>query len=213
MYSQGAGWTSDGPGFVLPRSAKAGIYAAELTTPSGGRYLAPFVVGPPAGTKPKNIAVIANVTTWNAYNQWGGCSRDFVFEAGAAPGATCELSFDRPLPDPPLTGGVRAATGLTDRDPRAFNQLVRAEVWMQTWLDTLALEHPQYEFDVFSDIDLHAGISRLREYRALVIQTLPEFWTDRMRDHLDEYLNAGGHLVYLGGRGLYDRVRSLPTEN
>lgn len=67
-------------------------------------------------------------------------------------------------------------------------------------------EHPQYEYDVFSDIDLHEGISRLRGYKALVIQTLPEFWTDRMRDHLDEYVNAGGHLVYLGGRGLYDRV-------
>jgi serine/threonine protein kinase len=206
MYGQGAGWASDGAGFVLPRSAKPGIYAAELTTPSGGRHLAPFVVGPTAGAKPKNIAVIANVTTWNAYNQWGGCSRDLLFEAAAAAGATCELSFDRPLLDPPLIGGVRAATGLTDRNPRAFNQSVRAEIWIHTWLDSLALEHPQYEYDVFSDIDLHAGISSLGNYKALVIQTLPEFWTDGMRDHLDQYLNGGGHLVYLGGRALYDRV-------
>jgi hypothetical protein len=105
-----------------------------------------------------------------------------------------------------VIGGVRAATGLTDRDPRAFNQLVRAEVWILTWLDGLARRHSQYEYDVFSDLNLHEGIPSLKEYKALVIQTLPEFWTDRMRDHLDEYLRAGGHLVYLAGRGLYDRV-------
>jgi hypothetical protein len=205
MHAQGASWTSDGADFVLPQSATPGIYAAELTTPSGGRYLAPFVVGPAARARPKNIAVIANTTTWNAYNQWGGCSRDFLFEAGAGPGTVCELNFNRPVLDPPITGGVRAATGLTDRNPRAFNQLVRAEVWILTWLDGLALGHSQYQYDVFSDVDLHHGISRLREYKVLVIQTLPEFWTDEMRNHLDEYLNTGGHLVFLGGRALYDR--------
>ncbi len=196
MISTGAEWTADGPDMKLPGDARSGLYAAELTTPSGGRALAPFIVRPRLGERPKNIAVIANTMTWSVFNQWGGDGR-----------AATEVSFERPLLEAPIAGGASRSPGLTDRNPRAFNQLPRAEVWITSWLDSLAERDPRYWYDAFSDLDLHGGMENLNQYKALVVQTLPQFWTDRMRDRLDAYLEAGGHLVYLAGKGLFQRVQ------
>jgi hypothetical protein len=203
MYFTGTGWPGDGGDVPLPRNAPSGIYAAELTTPGGGRYLAPFVVRPPRSRR-NQIAVIANTTTWNGYNQWGGGSRFVSFQR--TPARPYELSYERPQMDAPLFGGVSASPGLTNRGKREFNQLVRAEVWVISVLDSFAAIDRKYGFDVFSDVDLHAGIDRLADYKVLILQTLPLFWTDRMRDNLEAHLASGGHLIYLGGRGLSERV-------
>ena len=204
MHVSGAGWQADGPGLRLPPDAPSGIYVAELTTPSGGRYLAPFVVRPPAHRR-NRIAVIANSNTWNAYNQWGGGSR-FASAQPISPGHSYELSYERPLLDAPGFGGANSAAGLTDRAPRNFNQLVRAEVWVTSTLDRFADLDRGYNFDVYSDLDLDEGIANLAGYAVLILQTRPEFWSDQMRDHLDAYLAAGGHLIYMGSHGLSERV-------
>jgi N,N-dimethylformamidase len=36
-----------------------------------------------------------------------------------------------------------------------------------------------------------------------VLSAHPEYWTSRMLDALDEFLDGGGSVVYLGGNGLY----------
>ncbi len=204
MHVLGAGWPGDAAGIRLPPDAPSGIYAAELTTPSGGRYLAPFIVKPPAH-RHSRIAVIANTNTWNAYNQWGGGSR-FASAQPVSPGQPYELSNERPLLEAPWFGGASAAPGLTDRAPLEFNQLVRAEVWITSTLDQFADLDRRYSFDVYSDLDLDGGIANLAAYPVLILQTRPEFWSDRMRDHLDAYLTAGGHLIYMGSHGLSERV-------
>ena len=204
MHVSGAAWPGDGAGIRLPPDAPSGIYAAELTTPGGGRYLAPFIVKPPA-QRHNRIAVIANANTWNAYNQWGGGSR-FASAQPVSPGQPYELSYERPLLEAPWFGGANAAPGLTARAKLEFNQLVRAEVWITSTLDQFADLDRGYSFDVYSDVDFDEGIANLAGYPVLILQTRPEFWSDRMRDHLDAYLAAGGHLIYLGTHGLSERV-------
>jgi hypothetical protein len=61
---------------------------------------------------------------------------------------------------------------------------------------------------------LHAVESVLREaidhvldldaYRILILSTHPEYWTVKMYAQLQNYLNAGGSLLYLGGNGIYE---------
>jgi hypothetical protein len=94
MYSTGANWTSDGADISLPSDATSGLYGVELTTPSGGRYVAPFVVKPAPSQTPRNIAVIANVNTWNAYNEWGGTSRYFTVQFPELIDTAGQPSFD-----------------------------------------------------------------------------------------------------------------------
>jgi hypothetical protein len=210
MYSKGAQWSGDINDIPVPSSAEPGIYAAELTTPIGGRYLAPFVVKPSPKSTPKNIVVIANVSTWNAYNLWGGSSRynslvnpaidDTPFQK-----EPLDLSFERPFLD--------NAVGLIDRDPLAPNHQTRAEVWITSWLSDLAAVNPKYAYDIFSDIDLDQGIPNLAKYKVMLIDTHPEYWSDNMRTNLEAYLNGGGHLVFIAGNGLYDRVTVTSAGN
>jgi hypothetical protein len=202
MYSKGAQWSGDIDDIPVPSSAEPGIYAAELTTPIGGRYLAPFVVKPSPKSTPKNIVVIANVSSWNAYNLWGGSSRYNSLVNPALDDAQgqppLDLSFERPFLD--------NAVGLINRDPLAPNHQTRAEVWITSWLSDLAAVNPKYAYDIFSDIDLDQGIPNLAKYKVMLIDTHPEYWSDNMRTNLEAYLNGGGHLVFIAGNGLYDRV-------
>ena len=50
------------------------------------------------------------------------------------------------------------------------------------------------------------GQADLSQYRAVVLTSHPEYWTNEMRLALEAYLKRGGSVVYLGGNGIYERV-------
>ena len=55
-----------------------------------------------------------------------------------------------------------------------------------------------------ADDDLHRhGHAALANFRAIVTGSHPEYWSPPMLAGLDDYLEAGGRLVYLGGNGFY----------
>jgi N,N-dimethylformamidase len=74
-------------------------------------------------------------------------------------------------------------------------------------------------YHVTSDEDLHdmghfrasGGSNRLSPYRVVVTGTHPEYWTNEMRVIVDDYVNQGGHLMYLGGNGQYWITSFDPT--
>jgi hypothetical protein len=161
----------------VPGDWNSGIYAAECVVP--GMSPAPIVfVVKPAGT-PAEFLTLANTNTWNAYNDFGGISK-----YTSPPGA--ELSFMRPNP----TAWPQGATHLT-----------AAELWVHDWLRDAG-----YRVDVVTDSDFHQGLPNLSAYKAIVLNTHPEYWTTKMLDRLQAYLAGGGNLLYLGGNGLYEEV-------
>jgi hypothetical protein len=166
---------------TVPPGAKSGVYAARCTDPSGEPTYICFVVPPGSGPRGE-IAVLANTNTWASYNDWGGRSK-YSAPAGAV------LSYSRPNPTiSPVAVNV-------------IDHLLRAELWLLNWL-----EDEGYGIDVYSDLDFHRGISDFDQYKALVLSTHPEYWTAAMMDHLEEYLSAGGSVLYLGGNGLFEQV-------
>jgi hypothetical protein len=68
--------------FDVPDDFASGFYAVKLTDSEGDISYMPFVVQPPNDRR-ADFAVIVNVTTWNAYNWWGGYSRYSVPHGGA----------------------------------------------------------------------------------------------------------------------------------
>jgi hypothetical protein len=125
--------------------------------------------------------MLANTNTWNAYNDWDGTSK-YTNPPGAI------LSFERPNPAASPVG-------------RGLNHLTRAELWLLDWM-----KQSGYRVDVYSDRDFHLGIPGLSGYKALVLNTHPEYWTPEMLDHLEAYLQGGGCVLYLGGNGVYEKV-------
>jgi hypothetical protein len=187
---------------TIPRDGtwRSGLYAAECS-PDGPNsserqpYYVLFVVNPSAG-EPGDLAVLSNINTWNAYNCWGGTSKYHCREGSPLPR---RLSFVRPNVSCAIEFETRG-----DPDVRPAH-LARGELWVLSWL-----ERNHYPFHVYSDHDLDRGIEGISKgswfYRALILNTHPEYWTIRMHKHLTRYLSRGGSLIYLGGNGLFEEV-------
>lgn len=171
--ASGCGWTNT-LDVTVPATWSSGIYAARCTDGVGASTDITFVVKPAAGSA-NRIAVLANVNTWLAYNDWGGASKY---------GGAARSSFLRPNP---------VAT------PDRSMHLTRGELWVLGWL-----AREGYGRDVFTDIDFHRVGLDAAVHRCLIVGTHPEYWSHEMLDRLDAYLNAGGSLAYLGGNGLFE---------
>jgi hypothetical protein len=156
----------------------SGIYSAQLTDLRGRTSHITFIVKPDPDLRSR-LAVIANVNTWLAYNNWGGRSK----YDGAA-----HVSFMRPDPSNSPVAEI-AGNG----------HLTRGELWILGWL-----EAEGYQPDVYTDIDFDNGTVP-SGYTYLVLSTHPEYWTVRMYDNLKTFLDRGGSLLYLGGNGIYEK--------
>lgn len=72
-WSIGCGW-SETFEFNIPLQWESGIYSATCTDGGGAQTKITFIVKPNPLSR-CNVAVLANVNTWMAYNGWGGLSR------------------------------------------------------------------------------------------------------------------------------------------
>ncbi|MEO0915362.1 MAG: N,N-dimethylformamidase beta subunit family domain-containing protein, partial [Pseudomonadota bacterium] len=183
-WKNGCGWE---PSFdlVIGENWKSGIYAARLNDERRQDTFMPFIVRPSDDQPKAPIAVLANVNTWNAYNGWGGFSRYDRKAHG---------SFLRPDPG---------------ASPTASNShLMKAEMWVNGWL-----ERAGFDVDYYTDIDLHDGTLVLDDYRCLIVQTHPEYWSTAMYDRVHRYLfRSGGSMLYLGGNGAFEVVEYTPDK-
>jgi hypothetical protein len=174
----GCGWAPT-VHFVIPAGWPSGLYSARIPYADGPSYDVTFVVKP-TPTAYRNVAVVANANTWNAYNDWGGGSKYSGVERG---------SFLRPSPGSAPIG-----------ESFANHHLTRAELWMLGWL-----EAEGYAPHLFTDLDVHNGeIGTL--YDQVVLSAHPEYWTLEMYDWLQAHLVAGGSLLYVAGNGIYEKT-------
>lgn len=183
-YSYGCDWQTTYT-FFLSTNLKPGIYAAHITNGLSESDYISFVVKNP-NLANNDVLVLAATNTWQAYNQW---SNQSFYNYGLSEQITSStiVSFMRPnTADSPLGN-----TG----------HLVNAELHLHRWL-----EYMGYGFDVIADIDLHEDANILNNYKVLILNVHPEYWTLAMYKHLIEYLENGGNLMYLGGNGVYWRV-------
>lgn len=178
-WLHGCGWATTHR-LRVPASWSSGLFSAQCADQRGHVFHIVFVVKATFGRR-SDFAALANTNTWNAYNPRGGRSKYTKPRASA-------VGFERPNPE-------------TTPEGTAPTHLTRSELLVLKWL-----EDEGYRTDVYSDADLHRGIKRFRQYKALIVTTHPEYWTLDMVDHLQAYLEAGGCLVYLAGNGLFEKV-------
>lgn len=82
-----------------------------------------------------------------------------------------------------------------------------ADTHILDWLETLG-----QPFDIVTDEDLETeGEAAIAGYRAVITGTHPEYYSLRMLDVLQSYVDGGGRLMYMGGNGFYWRVSYHPT--
>ena len=172
-----------------------GVYLARLTTMASARGTARrkqafivFVVRDDERQAP--IVFQSSVTTFAAYNNWGGKSLH-AFNSGNAPAR--KVSFDRPYAVNPY--GVRL-DGAGDFLRRWEYNAVRF------------LEREGYDLAYVTDVDTHqrplAG--------ALVFLSAGHdaYWSWQMREHVEGARDRGVHLAFLGAGACFWQIRFEP---
>ena len=223
-----AGWDIDFE-LAVPDQLKSGVYAARLRT-SGAEDYIPFFVRPKKGTATAKIAFLAPTFSYLAYgNEHVIDSPDIqvldprLAEAGypylpqdkyiveqklhslydhhTDDSGVCYSSLLRPI----LNMRPKYGSAILSDSPHQFN----ADLHLVDWLE--AKGHP---FDVITDEDLHhEGEDLLSPYNVVLTGSHPEYWSGQMLDGMENYLNQGGRLMYMGGNGFYWITAMDPVGN
>lgn len=185
---------------TVDRSWPPGVYLLKLVGTSGEQQFVPLCVRDDASRAA--IVVQQSVTTWQAYNRWGGYSlyygnRDGSLSYVHAPtNSTFEhrariVSFDRPYDHD-------WASGAADLVGNEFPLIFDAE---RLGLDVT----------YWTDVDLHARPQLLANHRALFSLGHDEYWSREMRDGAGAALSRGVNLAFLGANACYRQIRFEPS--
>ena len=168
---------TDDPGEWL-----SGVYLAKLTgTSSGKQSYIIFVVR--EDDRPADFLFQSSVTTFQAYNNWGGKStypsnsRDEQWAR--------KVSFNRPYAasqHPRGASGTGAGEFLTAMSIHPTRSLSTAgwEYNMVRWL-----ERNGYDVTYSTDIDTHSRPDFWKGHKAWLSVGHDEYWSDEMRRHVD----------------------------
>ena len=153
----------------------AGFYVFKLVASDGWQFLVPFVLK--ADSAEGKVALVAPVTTWQAYNTWGGYS---LYE-GRNGRRAWAVSFDRPYSTP------GAGTGVVPVVLRA--------------------ERLGIPLAYLTNIDIDADSDALSGAVGYVSMGHDEYWTPTMRDRVVSARDRGTNLAFIGANTMYWRIR------
>lgn len=159
----------------------SGVYVIAVTIPPGLTKYAVFTVRENHPGSTGRILVQCSITTWQAYNDWGGNS----LYPSASPGRGHVVSFRRPY-------ALTADQG---------------DFWLWELPLIRWLEEQGYDAEYCTSLDLHADPLLLRSYDVFVSVGHDEYWSQPMRAALEEQIADGGHVLFLGGNTSWWQVR------
>ena len=163
-----------------------GDYLFRLDAPGAQRYV-PLTVRSPSNAG--RVVIINAVTTWQAYNQWGGYSL-YKGPDGKRSDRARAVSFDRPY-----ELGMRGA-----------GQFLQFELGAVRVAETAGIP-----LGYATDVDLHADPHLLDGARAMVTLGHDEYWSTAMRTAATAARDRGVNLAFLGGNEVYRHIRFAST--
>jgi hypothetical protein len=159
-----------------------GSYLFKLTSDDGGQSQIPLVVR--ADDVAATVHIQHDVTTWQAYNRWGGAN---LYEGDG--GRSTKVSFDRPYyltGSGNYLGGVHEIAGLVES--------MGLDVTYSTNLDT------------------HARPELARQHKVWISPAHDEYWSLEMREGVEAARDDGTNLVFLGANAVFRRIRLEDTD-
>ena len=173
---------------TIPEEWVTGYYVAVLRPSGGNPSYVPLIVRPSKGGRAP-VLILGAVTTWQAYNWWGGKS---LYPGSSVAGITAS--------------GTRAAATVSFDRPhsqgRGSGQMLRYEYQFVRWA-----EREARDVEYASDLDLVRHPELLRGRRLIVLPGHPEYWSREMRDALQAQVDAGVNVAFLCANEIYWQVR------
>ena len=196
-------WTSTYT-LTVPTSWTTGNYVVKLTRLDGQQrenYMT-FVVRDDSSTAP--IVYSMDVSTWQAYNYWGGTGNGSVGYSlygryndltGTATGSRAyTVSFDRPYAD----GAVDDGAG----DFFAFDYP------MVKWMESQG-----YDFTYVTSVDLESNPNLLVGHRVVVNDGHDEYYSDGMRSNITSAIASGVNMAFFSANNFYYRITWQPSSS
>lgn len=185
----------------------SGYYLAKLTAePTGEESYILFIVR--NDQRPSAYLVQASVTTFQAYNNWGGRSL-YVFNSPG--GQAAKVSFNRPYAGnsiPAAASGTGAGDFLISNSiPPGYPASPAGwEYNMVRWL-----EREGYDVTYATNLDVHANQTLLATHKAFLSIGHDEYWTWEMRQQIEQARDRGVHLGIFSSNTCYWQMRLEPS--
>lgn len=205
---------------TLPTDLASGMYAAHLRGNDGSHDYLPFFVRPARGTATAPLALLVPTASYSAYanvrTAWNDEIDEMLMNRLVTLGAEDlhlmrhpELGhsmYDLHNDGSGVCFSSRLRPILNMRPDHPSLWQMSADMHLVAWL-----EHEGIAYDVITDEDLHnEGLSLLANYRCVMTGSHPEYYSTPMWDAVDDWLQQGGRLMYMGGNGFYWRVAFHP---
>ncbi len=162
----------------------SGVYIIELDGRPSAFGRIQFVLRDDAN--PADLLVQIPVTTYQAYNSWGGKS---LYEYNSTGGRAYKVSFDRPYVASPTEGD--GTGGFFQGD----NNLIR-------WI-----EREGYQATYVTSVDLERDPSVFAGQKVFISNFHDEYWSRTMRERLVAAQNTGLHSAFLDSNNMYWQIR------
>jgi hypothetical protein len=148
------------------------------------------------------IAYVIATATYHAYN-WtgGGC---FYKNRYANTPESNLVTFRRP------GGGLGAELGEPEDFYDKASPRQQFEHWDGKFVRWLLQNARSLQFDLYTDLDLHAGNIPLTEYQLLLSVGHHEYWSQEMRNSLDAFIGGGGNYACFSGNTCFRLVTFGP---
>jgi hypothetical protein len=164
-----------------------GDYLLRLDADSNAQQYVPLTLR--TASNAGRLVIVNAVTTWQAYNQWGGYSL-YKGSDGRRETRSRAVSFDRPY--------QQAMSG--------------AGQFLQFELPAVRVaEHAGIPLGYATDVDLHTDPHLLDGARAVLTLGHDEYWSTAMRQAATAARDRGVNLAFLGGNEVYRHIRFADT--
>ena len=184
--------------FTIDNAWPTGSYLLKLVSSTSEAHYVPLTVRRDSAVA--SLVVVSAVTTWQAYNPWGGCTLYQCFVGNPRSRATV-VSFDRPYAASYNWGSADFLT----------HELPLISLIEELGIDTAYV----------TDIDLHSsaldGDSSLnpvlQNRTALLTTGHDEYYSTPMRATLERARDAGINLAFFGANAVYRHIRLEPNSD
>jgi hypothetical protein len=176
---------------TIPSSWVTGVYLAKLTSSTGDSSFIFFVVRNDGGTE--DIVFQTSVTTYQAYNTWGGTSLYNNLTNKSVypyPHAT-KVSFDRPF---------------NPGDSNGAGHYLFFENHFVYWLESQG-----YNVTYTTDVDTDTNVNPLTNHKGFLSVGHDEYWSKGMRDNVQNAINSGVNVAFFSGNSVYWQIRFEPN--
>ncbi len=161
----------------------SGVYLAKLTASDGSVGYVVFVVRDDSSTA--DILYQVPVTTWQAYNGFGGKS---LYDYNSPGGRASKVSFNRPI------------------DGNGADLFFNGDLNMIEFLESQG-----YNVTYATSVDVQANPSLMTNHKVFLSNFHDEYWSMQMRNNITTWRDQGKSLAFFDSNSVYWQIRFEPS--